>query len=199
MKTADKLTESLLAEARQEASEIEAEAGRKAAAVAEAAAKRAGQRRAEILAAAEKQAAEEERRLQVQAEMEVRRRLLEKKNEFMERAFAQALEALGELAQPAWEALMLRELLAAAGTGEEEVRVAAGDRERFAALIDQANRELSASGRRGGLRLAVESAPIEGGFILAARDYLVDRSYRAMIAEIHDRIAPEVAAVLFQP
>ncbi|MGE5598361.1 MAG: V-type ATP synthase subunit E [Bacteroidota bacterium] len=199
MKTTNKLTESLLEEARQEAAQIETEAGRRAASIAEAAAERAGHRRAGILSSAERQAAEEDRRLQVQAQMEARRMLLEKKNSFLDQAFAGAREALAKLDKPAWEAWMLRELLAAAVTGEEEVRVAAGEREAFAPLLDRANRELSASGRCGGLRLAAEPAGIEGGFILVARDYLVDRSYRAIIAEKHDRLAPDVAATLFAP
>ncbi|MGQ9778521.1 MAG: V-type ATP synthase subunit E [Bacillota bacterium] len=197
MGEAQVLVESILDQAKQEAENILAEARAKATARLAAAREELAQRKAALEAETARRAALEERRIATTAELEIRRERLRAKAALVDEAFAEAHRALATLPAEEERAFLRRLLLAAAETGEEEVIVAPKEREKYAALLAEVNEELGRRGSRGGLRLAEEVAGPEGGFVLRGPDYMVDCSFRALLAERRLVLEPEVAKVLF--
>lgn len=191
------LIDGIMSQALAEADAILAEARAKADAILVKAGEELKARTDEISAAAARRAEIEARRIATAAELEARRELLQAKVDLLDRAFDGALRRLLSLPEQQWRDLVRRLLLDSSVSGTEEIKVPAGERERFQALLPEVNAALKQSGRRGELRLAGEPAAIEGGFILTGPDYAVDCSFRTLLAERRPYIEPEAAAALF--
>ena len=197
MSEAKPLIEGILSQVRSEADGILAEARAKAGGILVKAREDLKAKSAEIDAAAERRMAIEARRIATEAELNARRELLRAKVNLLDESFADALQGLSTLPEVQWRDFIRRLLLDAVVSGTEELRVAAGQEDRFRSLLPEVNEELNRRGKRGELRLAGEPAPIEGGFVLTGPDYAVDCSFRTLIAERRPYIEPEVAKVLF--
>jgi len=192
------MVDGILDLAKQEAASIEQAARAKAEAIAAKARQELDARRTAIAAQAGQRIALEERRIATKVELESRRELLKAKVDLMDEVFAAADDELARLPEEEWRALVRRLLLASTATKDEAVTVPTGQKERFASLLPQVNRELAELGRKGELERVEESSRIEAGFMLTTRDYTVDCSFRTLIDEHRPRLEPEVARLLFE-
>ncbi|MGE5550285.1 MAG: V-type ATP synthase subunit E [Bacteroidota bacterium] len=197
MGEAKAMVESILDLAKNEADAILASARAKGEDIMAKARRELAAKVAALEAETERRAAVEARRITTRSELDSRTELLRAKVELLDEVFAGAYRALLELPEAEWRTLIRRLLLAQSTTGAEEIVIPPGQEQRFAALLPEVNGELKKAGKRGDLRLARDSAPIEGGFILSGPDYSVDCSFRTLIAERRPLYEPEVAKVLF--
>src|SRR5690554_6468806 len=116
------LIDSILAEANREAEKIR-EAGReKIRTLQEESRAQAESRRAKLLAEAEQKAREEKSRQKIQAQLEMRRELLEEKSTLIKRVFATTLQRLTQMEGGAYRRLLVRMILEALQSGNQSSR-----------------------------------------------------------------------------
>lgn len=174
--------DTILGDAKAEAEEITAQYQARAAAEV-----------ADLTAKNEKTAVEREERLVSAAQMEARKAALAAKQDMVEKAYARALEKLCSMPDEQYTAVLAHLLVqAAAGDGGEAV-FSPADRERVgAAAVEQAN---GLSGKK--LSLSVDTAPIQGGFILRENNVEVNCTFETLVRLQKAETAGAVAKKLF--
>lgn len=173
-------------------------------------------------------AAQREERLASVAAMEGRKALLGAKQEMVGKAFALAMDKLCALPEDEYIKLLADLAVKASTTGKEQVILSQKDRARVGKAVVTAANEQLAKGvapklpeelteTRGGallekvvngasallngtgmLTLSERTAPIQGGVILADGAVEVNCSFEALIGQIQNQMAGEVAKVLFE-
>lgn len=174
--------DAILAEAKQQAAELEAKANAEA--------DRLG---AELDARGSKDAEEREERLVSVAQMEARQKVLAAKQEMMEEAFAGALDKLCGAPDKEYAALCAGLLVKAAPDGKGEAVFAEDRQEAGRLAVEQANKMLGG----GALKLSSVKRPIKGGFILLSGSVEVNCSFETLVRLQRSESAGEVAALLF--
>lgn len=199
MAGAEKIVERILADARQHAAAIKAEAEEKAAGIIEKARSEAEKSRRRILDKARATAEERRRRILTIAELEGRKAVLAAKEALLEEAFATALKNLRELDTPSYQQVIRSLLLRSVRTGSEEVVISPEDQDRLTPeFITSVNQEIRLRTRGKGLTLASERRPLGGGgFVLRSGGVEINNSFAALLAMQREELEPEVAAVLF--
>lgn len=180
-----------------------------------------------VLARGERAAADREERLVALTQLECRKALLEAKQEMIGEAFRLAQEKLRALPEAEYVALLADLAVKASVTGREELIFSPEDRERVGAQVAAAAnaalartaapelpRELTetkagalldrvvtgAAGLLTGaalLTVSRETRPMDGGFILREGDVEVSCTFDTLIRLQRERLAGQVAAVLF--
>ncbi|MBA2132514.1 V-type ATP synthase subunit E [Capillibacterium thermochitinicola] len=191
------LTNRIMEAARKEAAEIAAQSREEAQRLAEDYRKETAEMVKAIREDFRQQGEEEARRLMREAELEMRLRLLQTKQELIHDAFEQAMVTLAEMPEAEKAALYQELLLAAVESGEETVAVSTAEKGLWQRIISQVNQELVKKGRSGKLQLRPEPAPIKGGFLLIGTNYEVNASLESIVADLEERYFPEVAGILF--
>jgi V/A-type H+-transporting ATPase subunit E len=198
MNGADKITERIISEARQKAEVILQDATQRAEAIKEEAVRAGERERQEILKRAELEAQEHIRRRRTISELEMRKALLETKQEMIEKAFHNVLKTLGKLPPVEYQDVVYSLLKATVSTGEEELIIAQKDEDKYTPeFLERVNQGLMKAGKKGALRLAQERRDLEGGFILKYGGVEVNNSFESLLRMERDEIEPEVAKVLF--
>lgn len=178
---------SIIEDAKKQAQEIIDKANAKAAAKAE-----------EIQKKAAAEAAEKLKISNSMLELEMRKELLNTKQQIIEETFQKALDALVNMEKGEYEATLTRLVLNAVETGEEEILFSKQDKARLADdFIGKLNKELVQAGKKGNLKLSDETRDIKGGFVLKAEGVELNYSFEALLRMYRDEIEPEVAAILF--
>lgn len=155
--------------------------------------------RAEGAARAEAEARREKERRLTMGRLELRKADLAERRARIDEAFRRARGRLLDLDDDARRSWIRSLVLAAGETGREGLRLAARDRRLFGkSELAELNRALVAEGREGGLHLVDEGREIEGGCLLVAQDYDVDRSLDALLAEARDELEETIADLLFR-
>jgi vacuolar-type H+-ATPase subunit E/Vma4 len=174
--------------------EIIAAAETKAAAVKAEFAARGERLRGELDAKIKVRCAVEERRLIVAAELELRKRLLERKRELLAEIYREARNGIEGL--PAKDYLeMLRSLiLRNTLTGREEIIVPEAQRELFGrSFVESLNREREGAS----LRIADEPGRFSWGVILCEGRRRVDLTIDVIFEQLAARIESRIAEALF--
>jgi len=198
MNGADKITERIINEARQKAEAILKDAAQKAEAIREEAVRDGERERQEILRRAELEAQEHIRRRRTVFELEMRKDLLETKQEMIEMAFRNALESLEKLSPAEYQDMVYGLLMETVRSGEEELIIAQKDEDKYTPeFLARVNQGLVKAGKKGSIRLAQERRNLEGGFILKYGGVEVNNSFESLLRMERDEIEPEVAGVLF--
>ncbi|MGI6037004.1 MAG: V-type ATP synthase subunit E [Limnochordia bacterium] len=198
MSRVNKLQERILAEAEGKAAEIRQGAEAKAAQLKERATQEAEAAVAKIEARGHRQAEERSRRIITMTNLDIRREILGAKQTAIEEVFALAMEKLASLDEGKYMSFMEELLLQSVETGDEEIVVAEKDQERFSGnFLARVNEKLIQRGKKGQLRLAEETQPLLGGFILRGATVEVNNSFEALVAVQRDELEQMVAEVLF--
>lgn len=164
-----------------------------------------------ILAKGKKSADDRMVRLQGVAGLEARKMLLRTKQEMIDLAFSEAEAKLLALEGEDYVETLARLAVSATQSGNEEVILSAGDREKYGKdVVSRINsllnedegiaRILTAAGKmlRGeGVKLSDETREIGGGLILKDGDLEVDASFKTIVNQLRDSLAGEVAEILF--
>lgn len=134
-------------------------------------------------------------RLQSAAEMESKKLLLKCKQELVGAVFEHAVERLSHLAGDQYVAFLVRQVLAAVETGDEELVFSPRDARKYGQdVIWTANARL---GSRGRLRLAQETRDIPGGVIVKRGNVETNCAADLLVQLRRADLAPQVAEILF--
>lgn len=156
----------ILADAKERADEIHAQAEAQAEA-----------ERVALTARNEKVAAEREERLVGAAQMEAKKIVLAARQEQLEKAYAKALEALCSMPDEQYTKTLAALLEQAAPDGKGSVIFAPDVKKRIgAATVALANEKL-----KGSLTLAEETRPMQGGFILSKGNVEVNCTFETLV------------------
>lgn len=195
MEGINKITDRISEDVRREIGEIAAQAQSEAEGIKARCTQQAEKETAEILARGRKAADERVERLGSVARLEAKKTVLAAKQELVNKAFEQALKNLCALPEGEYTALLARLAAAAAKTGREQVILSQKDRTRFGKQVVTAANELL--GGKGGLTLAEEVRPLEGGLVLQGDRVEVNCSFETLVRLQRDALAGQVAQVLF--
>ncbi len=196
---AQRLRDRILRDAEEEARKIVAEGeAERGSIVAEAEAKAE-----EIVKAAEVRAAEEAKehiRRQVSIrELDARKAVLGEKGVFMDKVFDKAMAELRrkdvESGYSLTKALLLKEIR----TGDEEIVLSPEDKQKLGGrFLDDLNRELEAKGLKGDVKIAEDTRPMKGGFVLRSGRRETNATFESMLSVLRDEVELEVSDALFE-
>lgn len=135
-------------------------------------------------------------------EQNAKQRSLLHKKDLLKITFQKALERLNSLGDEELKTLVKRLIRAEKIQGDEEIRVNAGDYQRYRKLfgatsgdlLTKLNQELGGSYQ---LRLGSEPAAIAGGMIIVGSAFDIDLSYETILNSLQEKYETEVAKILF--
>jgi V/A-type H+-transporting ATPase subunit E len=196
---AQKLRDRIVRDAEEEARKILAEGQAEADAITG----EAKEKYAEITKRAEARAADEAKehvRRQISIrELDARKALLGEKGSFMDQAFERAMAGLRKKDVESGYSLTKSLLLQVIDTGDEEIVLSPEDKKGIGGkFLDDLNRELKSKGLKGDLKIAEDTRPMKGGFILRSGRKEINVTFEAMIAEMRDDAELEISKALFK-
>jgi vacuolar-type H+-ATPase subunit E/Vma4 len=144
---------------------------------------------------ASKRAEEEERRLIVNEQLELNKLFLGKKREILDELYGFATKKISSLSNDDYAGLIKNMIMRKSLSGSEEIVVPKAHRKIFdAAFLDSLNRAWKGGGR---FAIAEEAGNFPWGVILREGKRVVDLTLDVLIAQLKERIEPEIAAILF--
>ncbi len=196
---ADRIIQRVLDDAQARAESIKEEASKKAEAVESEARAKANRRKEQIIEQARKSAAEQKSRIIGVAQLEGRKKLLGAKQEMIGEAFQKALERMSGLDDREYASVVRNLLLETADTGTETVIFNERDKKRLPEdFWKDVNKSLAEQDKKGELKLAEETRPIKGGFILQRGGLEMNCSFESLLERKRDDLEYEVAELLFK-
>jgi vacuolar-type H+-ATPase subunit E/Vma4 len=172
------------------------EAETEASSIAEDYAAEADELKQELDRQARARAGEEERRLLVNEELQLRKRFLEKKHEILEMLYAEASKRITSLEREEYLDLIKRMIVGRAITFKEEIVVPKDQTEIFdSAFLDSLN--ASSGKKKSAFSISDEAGEFVWGVVLKERRRRIDLTLDVLVAQLRDRIEPQIAAVLF--
>ncbi len=144
------------------------------------------------------EAAKKKARMLTGAALEERKMRLAAKQETIDLAFSNVIEAFEEMDKDRYGKWLSDLILAYAETGEERVLVSEGDKD----LVDEAflkkvNQKLEEQGKVGKLTLVEEAGEFAKGFVLQGELSEINCNLDALVKAVRKSLEAEVASVLF--
>ncbi len=137
-------------------------------------------------------------RLAKTADMEARKSVLSFKQSLVAEAFDKAEARLNALEGDEYVSFLAALAARAADTGTEQVVLSAADRAACGRkVVDAANAALKAAGKTAGLTLSQEEGTFSRGLIVRQGSVSVNCTVEALMAQVREDMASEVAAALF--
>lgn len=196
--SAEKIIEKILNDARAEAQRVLESAQAQAAQIHEQAQREAQHQRELILAQAQQEAHSRRRAQLAAATAAARNAVLAAKRAALARVFEQAAAKLTAMPVNEYKSWLLRLLLDAVATGDEEVILSPAERQTLGeALIKEANAQLAKRGKKGALRLSMETRDIGKGFVLKGVNSETNVTVATLVRRAQDELEIEVAQMLF--
>ena len=198
MDNIQKITERILADGREEAQRIMADAKTRCTEIAARSDKAAQDEYWRLFKKGTAEAALHLERLGSAAQLEAKKQMLREKQELLAETFEKAVAMLCALPDDVYTAFLARLASDASDAGTEEIVLNGSDRERLGTAVrDKANALLSAKGRRGSLRLSETTRAIRGGPILTSGSIEMNCSIEALVGARKSALNGEVAKLLF--
>jgi len=196
---AQKLRDRIIKDAEEEARKIVTEGKAEADTITGEARERAAEitKRAEARAAAE---AKEHIRRQISIrELDARKAILGERGTFMDQAFEKAMKELRVKDLESGYSLTRSLLLKVIVTGDEEIVLSPEDKKGIGGdFLAGLNKELRAKGLKGEVKIADDTRPMKGGFVLRSGRKETNVTFEAMIAEMRDDAELEISNALFK-
>lgn len=194
----EKIKERILEDARQEAESIIENANKRADEILSNAREKADAAREAIASEYEAKRQELKRRMLSMAQLDINKKLLEVKQHMIDAAFDECVRHIQKMPVQDYRALIVKLLLSAVQTGEEEVIFSAADDGRLDnSVINDANNKLKKMGRKGSLKLSKEKGSFNGGFILRYQGMETNSTFDSILRTIREQMEPQVAEILF--
>ncbi|OIP43582.1 hypothetical protein AUJ95_00310 [Candidatus Desantisbacteria bacterium CG2_30_40_21] len=181
-------------DAQQSAQMIKDEANNQFAKIIAQAQEKAEQTKQVLLERVHHSAEEEKRQIMAIARLELRKQLLQEKQQQIETAFVNALEYLRDLDENEYGAFMKQLLLDAVQTREETIISVGSKRQQ---IINNVVQDVNVQ-TNGSLVISHEVRIGSGGFILQWGKKEMNYSFEAMLHQIKEEITNDVANILFQ-
>ncbi len=177
---AEKKAEAIISAANAEADRIADEYRKKAEAVA-----------ADIIAKGEKSAKENEARAEGSAELELKKKVLGKKQALITDAFEKAIEKLSALSDEERSDILARLALRAANGGKGEIILSKSEKSAIGDMI------IKKTAENKNITLSADTREIGFGLILCDGAYEVDCTFGSLVMQLRDSLSREVADILF--
>jgi V/A-type H+-transporting ATPase subunit E len=188
IKDAEEEARKVIAEGEAEAMKITGEAR----AQAEEITKRAGGRAAD-------EAKEHIRRQISIRELDARKAVLGEKGKLMDEVFEKAWEELRREDVEGGYALTKSLLLKVIETGNEEIVLSPEDKKRIStSFLAGLNKELKGKGLKGEVKVAEDTRPMKGGFVLRSGRRETNVTFESMLAVMRDEVELEISNALFK-
>ena len=144
------------------------------------------------------EAGKKKERMLTSAALEERKLRLAAKQETIDLAFANVVEAFEEMDKTAYRAWLSDLMLAFTETGEELVLVSEGDRDLVdESFLGEVNAKLQEQGKPGKLTLAEKPGEFAKGFILEGQLSEINCNLDALVKTVRKSLEADVAGILF--
>ena len=193
----EKLVESILDEANNEAKNIMAEEQQRKEQQRQKIQVAAEDKTKEIMDAAIKQGEEAKKRTLAVYGLELRKEQLKEKRILLDEVYAKALHTLLNLSKEEYIKLVSKLLLSAVSTGSEEVILSKNEKFIDQVFLDDVNKLLKSQGKKSALHFGKEKADIDGGFLLQEGGLFINCSFEMVIKELRDKTETQAAQILF--
>ncbi len=132
------------------------------------------------------------------ASLELKKKVLAKKQELINRLFSELENKLLSLPEDKYINFLANRIAEASETGEEEIILNQNDKEKIGKkLVEKVNSILNKNGKRGNLILSESTANIKGGFILKSGKSQINGSIEYILKQIREEKLTEIAKKLF--
>ncbi|MCF0121427.1 MAG: hypothetical protein HUJ65_07290 [Oscillospiraceae bacterium] len=194
----EKILEKIKQDCDNEIAAIEAETAEKCAAIRSEGDTKAREEYARLIVAGTEDVKAKVTRLGGIAALEAKKRILETKQETVSNAFARAVEMMAELDEGKYVDLLVSLVVKASETGCEQLIFSPSDRSHVGKTVCmRANETLAKAGKNAELRLSAETRDMRAGVVLSSGSVELNCSAEALTNQYRQRLAPEVAAILF--
>lgn len=193
---AEQVVQKILSEAQAQADKMTAEANTKVAARQDQLASELAEFQKETDQKAQAAAEDKIERMLAAARMETKKSLLAAKVSLLDKVFRKVREQIKKLPKDRYQELIVSLMKKAVESGDEEVLIAAGEDRIDNELIKQVNAKLG-PGIKGDLKLAKDTADIDGGFILRRGNIQVNASLEVLILQARQDLETELSQELF--
>lgn len=193
---AEQVVQKILSEARSQADKIKAQANEEATAQQEQLAGELAEFQKETEQKARVAAEDKIERMLAVARMETKKDLLAAKVSLLDEVFQKVREQIKNLPKDKYQELIVSLMKKAVESGDEEVLIAAGEDRIDNELIRQVNAKLGPD-IKGYLKLAKDTADIDGGFILRRGNIQVNASTDVLILQARQDLETELSQELF--
>jgi len=195
----DKLIQSIESEAQREAERILQEAKAQAEHIRQDARKQAQAEAEKRRAARVQQCRQESDQAIAQATLEARNRLLDTRQEWIDKVFAAALQALQGLEPERSRQWLENKLLQVCTRGDEQVLLPEPAKAMVSKdWLQQLNRKLKDKGLAGKLTVKFEKTPFTGGFILKSQQFDVVVTFEELLRQLREQAQAEIHDALFR-
>ncbi|MEF9918243.1 MAG: hypothetical protein RR790_03150 [Eubacterium sp.] len=137
--------------------------------------------------------------------LDSRKNTLAVKRSVIDTVFAEAKTVLNNLDDARWAALITKIVLSGAETGSENIMVPEKDMNKYTnpfmgkdSMLEQLNKALEKSGKKGELTLCNTPANFESGIMLVGVRSDVNGSFDVLLKEARDQYEREVYEILFE-
>lgn len=144
------------------------------------------------------EAGKKKERMLTAASLDERKMRLAAKQETIDLAFANVVEAFEEMDKDAYRAWLFDLMLTYAETGDERVLVSEGDKDLVdESFLSEVNAKLQEQGKSGKLTLADEAGDFAKGFVLEGELSEINCNLDALVKTVRKSLEAEVAGILF--
>ncbi|MFW5915359.1 MAG: V-type ATP synthase subunit E [Planctomycetota bacterium] len=192
--TVERIREAIIGEAEEEARRIESEAEERCEKRLQKAEQALKEEFEERFEAARAQRERECERRVIQKRSEYNLQLLNKRNRILDDLFHRAAQSMADMSDEAYRDLMERWMEEVPEDAAGSVVCNEDDEDRIRPLVDKMN---ETRGDDAQLELEPGDRPDRGGVIFRAESFEIDMSIDTRLADLRDRLAPEVARRIF--
>ncbi|WP_251860457.1 V-type ATP synthase subunit E family protein [Clostridium sp. Marseille-Q2269] len=147
---------------------------------------------------AQKESIVRRERILSNAELKVRNKKLESKQQVIEKVLDKSLEKLSSLSKEEYLSYIKERILTLPIQGDEKLIISSKDKLLITeAFVNEINSELAKKGKLGSLALSNKTRDFRAGFILEKNGIEINNSFEALISSMKDELEYEVARVLF--
>ncbi len=194
----EKITDRIAADARQECEKLLTAARTQGETIIQDYQAKAQADREAALAEAQANAAYQTERQAGVAQLEARKRKLQKKQALLDQTFEAARQKLLDLPEDQYAALLVDLAVNGVSTGTEALVFSTKDRPRYGkTVVIAANEKLEAMGRTGALTLSEESRDFDGGLYIQDGNIENNCTFSTILRILREQMAGEVAKILF--
>jgi V/A-type H+-transporting ATPase subunit E len=153
---------------------------------------------AQALEDARIEAEQRKERLISTANLDLRKARLAEKQDAIDAAFREAVESLLNMEDAEYRSIMRGMILPNVQTGDEEIILSEKDKAGLGEeLLEEVNRQLIETGKKGKLTLSRDTYNILGGFILRRGKIELNSSFETLFKSSRDDLESEVSKILF--
>ena len=193
----EKILERIERDARNEADRIKSRASAAADEIIKKAQAEAKELKAQLLEDARSEAEQRKQRIVSTAHLDLRKALLAERQEAIDAAFREAVEALLNMETEEYRGIIKNMILPNVQTGDEEIILSDRDKAGLGEdLLEEINRQLIESGKRGNLTISQDTYNMLGGFVLRRGKIELNSSFESLLKSSRADLESEVSKIL---